>query len=74
MTAAGGIIHEEYHSPALRRERWAVPRDAALGESAGEGQDGAQWLSGHPERATSLSSRFPAAQARPASSPASIAG
>jgi quercetin 2,3-dioxygenase len=38
MTAASGILHEEYHSPAFARR--AAARDgAALGQPAGQGQD-----------------------------------
>ena len=39
MTAGGGILHIERPPDALVRERWSVPRRAAVGESARGRQD-----------------------------------
>ena len=45
MTAASGILHEEFHSEAFTERRRQHGDGAALGEFAGEGQDDAARLS-----------------------------
>ena len=63
MTAGGGILHEEFHSRGLRRTRRHVGDGAAVGEPAGEGQDGRAGLPGASPTRRSRRSRLPTAPA-----------
>ena len=49
MTAGAGIPHEEFHPPTTPA-RWPVRDGAAVGQPAGQGQDGRARLPGDPER------------------------